>query len=40
MSKHTRYHEDPFCENIDAAHNIQFEEDGSEGDDRTQKLGH
>ena len=28
--------QDPFCENIDAAHNIQFEDDGSEGDDRTQ----
>ena len=24
--------QDPFCENIDAAHNIQFEDDGSDGD--------
>ena len=30
--------QDSFCENIDAAHNIQFEDDGSEGDERTQKI--
>ena len=30
--------QDPFCENKDAAHNIQFEDDGSEGDDRTQII--
>lgn len=30
--------QEPFCENIDAAHNIQIEDDGREGDDRTQRI--
>ena len=29
---------DPFCENIDASHNIQFESDGTSGDNRTQII--
>lgn len=36
--KNTPDMQDPFCENIDAAHNIQFEDDGTEGDNRTQKI--
>ena len=30
--------EDPFCSNIDAAHNIQFVDDGTTGDNRTQTI--
>lgn len=30
--------QDPFCENIDAAHNIQIQDDGEEGDNRTQRI--
>lgn len=30
--------EDPFCSNIDAAHNVQFVDDGTTGDNRTQTI--
>lgn len=30
--------EDPFCSNIDAAHNVQFVNDGTTGDNRTQTI--